>query len=161
MASVADAAPGQGVVPLYEEFVMTDIDAGSRDRLALAVLAQYWMATTKQMRLLGTLEDDPDARPGAYGDAARAFATLLPGMEGLSGYDWVSTANSLPLPVHLGQAAFGNALTLHMTALADLLDTTGPTVRAVRAPTPAGRDGRAGPWPHRRRGGCSGQRPES
>ncbi|MFJ4748731.1 tetratricopeptide repeat protein, partial [Streptomyces albogriseolus] len=80
-------------------------------------------------RLLAPLEDDPDARPGAYREAARAFAVALPRIEGLSGYDWASTANSLPLPVHLGRAAFGNALTLHMTALADLLDTTGPAAR--------------------------------
>ncbi|PWJ02965.1 hypothetical protein DKG34_35805 [Streptomyces sp. NWU49] len=31
---------------------MTDVDAGSRDRLALAVLAQYRMATTEQMHLI-------------------------------------------------------------------------------------------------------------
>ncbi|MFF4147569.1 replication-relaxation family protein [Streptomyces sp. NPDC001698] len=31
---------------------MTDVDAGSGDRLALAVLAQYRMATTEQMHLL-------------------------------------------------------------------------------------------------------------
>ncbi|WP_239771737.1 tetratricopeptide repeat protein [Streptomyces sp. CL12-4] len=80
-------------------------------------------------RLLAPLEDDPDARPGAYRDAARAFASALPRIEGLSGYDWASTASSLPLPENLGQAAFGNALTLHMTALADLLDTTGPAAR--------------------------------
>ncbi|MGC2997230.1 replication-relaxation family protein [Streptomyces sp. G35A] len=31
---------------------MTDVDTGSRDRLALAVLAQYRMATTEQMHLI-------------------------------------------------------------------------------------------------------------
>ncbi|MFG3552155.1 replication-relaxation family protein [Streptomyces sp. NPDC047725] len=37
---------------------MTDVDAGSRDRLALAVLSQYWMATAEQMhRILS-----PDVR---------------------------------------------------------------------------------------------------
>ncbi|MFD9091419.1 hypothetical protein ACFVZ0_32370, partial [Streptomyces prasinus] len=93
--------------------------------LTASSLAQDYLEAAPT-RLLAPLEDDPDARPGAYRDAARAFAAALPRIEGLSGYDWASTANSLPLPVHLGWAAFGNALTLHMTALADLLDTTGP-----------------------------------
>ncbi|MFF9206685.1 replication-relaxation family protein [Streptomyces sp. NPDC014986] len=31
---------------------MTDVDTGSRDRLALAVLAQYRMTTTEQMHLI-------------------------------------------------------------------------------------------------------------
>ncbi|WP_406354853.1 tetratricopeptide repeat protein [Streptomyces sp. NBC_01635] len=99
-------------------------------------------------RLLAPLEDDPDARPGAYRDAARAFAAALPRIEGLSGYDWASTANGLPLPVHLGRAAFGNALTLHMTALADLLDTTGPAARPD------------GPGPHRTGGGTAREQAE-
>ncbi|MEU6890081.1 replication-relaxation family protein [Streptomyces viridosporus] len=37
---------------------MTDVDTGSRDRLALAVLAQYRMATTEQMHLIAS----PDVR---------------------------------------------------------------------------------------------------
>ncbi|MFC9118161.1 tetratricopeptide repeat protein, partial [Streptomyces sp. NPDC057092] len=104
-------------------------------RTASSLVQDYLEAAPT--RLLAPLEDDPDARPGAYRDAARAFAAALPRIEGLSGYDWASTADTLPLPEHLDQAAFGNALTLHMTALADLLDTTGPAARPD------------GPGPHR------------
>ncbi|MEV5646461.1 hypothetical protein AB0L67_41470 [Streptomyces flaveolus] len=46
---------------------MTDVDTGSRDRLALAVLAQYRMATTEQMNLMGA--DRADAAPP--GDTSR------------------------------------------------------------------------------------------
>ncbi|MEV5646512.1 hypothetical protein AB0L67_41810 [Streptomyces flaveolus] len=49
---------------------MTDVDTGNRDRLAVAVLAQYRMATTEQMHLI--LSPDvriADAAPS--GEAAR------------------------------------------------------------------------------------------
>ncbi|MEV0188296.1 tetratricopeptide repeat protein, partial [Kitasatospora purpeofusca] len=81
-------------------------------------------------RRLAPLEDDPELRAGHYRDAARALATALPSVAGLSGRDWTSTATTLTPPRNLGRAAaYGNALTLHMTALADLLDTarTAPT----------------------------------
>ncbi|MEU0047789.1 tetratricopeptide repeat protein [Streptomyces werraensis] len=108
--------------------------------LTASSLAQDYLEAAPT-RLLAPLEDDPDARPGAYREAARAFAAALPRIEGLSGYDWASTANSLPLPVHLSRAAFGNALTLHMTALADLLDATGPAGRPDGTGRGAGRGG--------------------
>ncbi|MFB7575472.1 hypothetical protein [Streptomyces sp. NPDC056165] len=43
---------------------MTDVDAGSGDRLALAVLAQYRMATTEQMHLILNPQVR-SSRPGA------------------------------------------------------------------------------------------------
>ncbi|MCX4632759.1 tetratricopeptide repeat protein [Streptomyces sp. NBC_01443] len=84
-------------------------------------LAEDHLATAPA-RLLTPLENDPACRADRYKDAARALATALPRVDGLAGHDWTTAAASLPLP-RLNQDAYGNALTLHMTALADLLDT--------------------------------------
>ncbi|WP_237291741.1 tetratricopeptide repeat protein [Streptomyces sp. Sge12] len=81
--------------------------------------------TTARTSLLTPLEGRPDGRADHYLDAARALATALPAVPGLSGHDWTAAATALQPPRHLGEDdAYGNALTLHMTALADLLDTT-------------------------------------
>ncbi|MGW7330138.1 tetratricopeptide repeat protein, partial [Streptomyces sp. NPDC054840] len=80
--------------------------------------------TTARTNLLTPLEDKPDRRVGHYRDAARALATALPSVPGLASHDWTAAATALRPPPHLGENdAYGNALTLHMTALADLLDT--------------------------------------
>ncbi|MGW2823721.1 P-loop NTPase, partial [Streptomyces sp. NPDC001443] len=76
--------------------------------------------------LLAPLEGDPAARPDAYRAAVHALASALGQVKGLASYDWPGIANNLPLPVRLHEEVYGNALTLHMTALADLLDTTAP-----------------------------------
>ncbi|MGW2397445.1 tetratricopeptide repeat protein [Kitasatospora sp. NPDC001664] len=75
--------------------------------------------------LLEPLEQDPGPRPQAYRTAARALADALPDVKGMAGHDWRSAADTLPTP-GLDHDAFANALTLQMTALADLLDTTTP-----------------------------------
>ncbi|MFC9329583.1 tetratricopeptide repeat protein [Kitasatospora sp. NPDC057015] len=80
--------------------------------------------TTARTHRLAPLEDDPDRRAGHYRDAARALAAELPLVDGLTGHEWAAAAAALPSPQGLAQDAYGNALTLHMTALADLLDTT-------------------------------------
>ncbi|MFJ4091860.1 tetratricopeptide repeat protein [Kitasatospora sp. NPDC089913] len=78
-------------------------------------------------RRLAPLEDDPARRVGHYHDAARALATALPSVAGLTEHTWTAAAAAaaaLTLPRQLARdTAYGNALTLHMTALADLLDT--------------------------------------
>ncbi|MGW7327739.1 tetratricopeptide repeat protein, partial [Streptomyces sp. NPDC054840] len=80
--------------------------------------------TTARTNRLTPLEDKPDRRAGHYRDAARALATALPAVPGLASHDWTAAATALRPPPHLGEDdAYGNALTLHMTALADLLDT--------------------------------------
>ncbi|WP_224277532.1 tetratricopeptide repeat protein [Streptomyces sp. LS1784] len=78
--------------------------------------------TTAHTHHLTPLEDDPGQRAAHYRNAAHALATALPIVDGLTGHDWTTAATALPEPRNLGQAAYGNALTLHMTALADLLD---------------------------------------
>ncbi|MFE1824363.1 tetratricopeptide repeat protein, partial [Streptomyces anulatus] len=79
--------------------------------------------TTARAKLLTPLEDEPDSRASHYLDAARALATTLPAVPGLAGHDWTAAATALQPPRYLGEEdAYGNALTLHMTALADLLD---------------------------------------
>ncbi|MFD9517866.1 tetratricopeptide repeat protein [Streptomyces sp. NPDC059979] len=87
-------------------------------------LAEDHLATAPT-RLLMPLENDLARRADRYRDAARALATALPLVEGPAGHNWLTAAACLPQP-KLDQDAYGNALTLHMTALADLLDTTQP-----------------------------------
>ncbi|MEU9297901.1 tetratricopeptide repeat protein [Streptomyces sp. NPDC048266] len=70
---------------------------------------------------LPALESDTAARPQAYRRAAEAFAAALPDVRGRQGPDWPGLAASLPVP-DVDRAGMDNALTLHMTALADLLD---------------------------------------
>ncbi|MET8703324.1 hypothetical protein ABZW10_31355 [Kitasatospora sp. NPDC004723] len=92
--------------------------------------------TTARTHHLTALEDHPGRRVGLYLDAAHALAAVLPFVEGLAGHDWAQDATSLRPPPRLGlDDAYGNALTLHMTALADLLDTarTEPADRAGHA----------------------------
>ncbi|MGW4222550.1 tetratricopeptide repeat protein [Streptomyces bauhiniae] len=94
-------------------------EATTATRLAADLL------TTAPARLLTQLEDDPARRSDAYRNAAHAFAAALPKVRSLSQHDWSVLAAALTAP-QLKQDAYGNALTLHMTALADLLDTTNP-----------------------------------
>ncbi|MER7760182.1 tetratricopeptide repeat protein [Streptomyces sp. NPDC097619] len=79
---------------------------------------------------LPALEADPAARPEAYRRAAESFAATLPEVRDRQGPDWAALAASLPAPA-VDRAGMDNALTLHMTALADLLDAAepGPTGR--------------------------------
>ncbi|MFF2751347.1 hypothetical protein ACFVVA_38155, partial [Kitasatospora sp. NPDC058048] len=83
------------------------------------------LLATARTRRLAPLEDNPDRRAGHYRDATRALAKALPTVPGLPEHDWEEAAATLTPPRQLGgDTAYGNALTLHMTALADLLDTT-------------------------------------
>ncbi|MFB7124279.1 hypothetical protein ACFCY1_11830, partial [Kitasatospora sp. NPDC056273] len=96
--------------------------AGSRQ-------AEDLLATARTRRLT-PLEDDPELRAGHYRDAAHALATALPTVPDMAGHDWTVAAAALRPPRQLDRDdAYGNALTLHMTVLADLLDTarTEPT----------------------------------
>ncbi|MFJ9692629.1 tetratricopeptide repeat protein [Kitasatospora sp. NPDC101183] len=85
--------------------------------------AEDHLASARTHRLTA-LEDHPGRRVGHYLDAAHALAAVLPFVEGLAGHDWAAAATGLQPPRRLGlDAAYGNALTLHMAAFADLLDT--------------------------------------
>ncbi|MEW9336783.1 tetratricopeptide repeat protein [Streptomyces tanashiensis] len=100
-------------------------DASTSDRLAEDYLS------TARTQHLSPLEDDPAQRPHHYRAAFHALAAALPLVEGLGGHDWSTvTAPALPLR-YLEQDAQGNALTLHMTALADLLDAAAPLAPAT------------------------------
>lgn len=83
------------------------------------------LLTTAPTNFLAPLEDEPHLRVGHYRDAAYALAATLPTVPGLAVHDWTAAAIALQPPRSLGEDdGYGNALTLHMTALADLLDTT-------------------------------------
>ncbi|MFJ2854910.1 tetratricopeptide repeat protein [Streptomyces sp. NPDC087215] len=75
--------------------------------------------------LLAPLEQAPGPRTQAYRTAARALADALPRVHGLAGHEWPAAAGALPTP-RLDHDGYANALTLQMTALADLLDTATP-----------------------------------
>ncbi|MFB7811083.1 tetratricopeptide repeat protein, partial [Streptomyces virginiae] len=85
-------------------------------------LAEHYLADAPA-RLLTPLENDPSRRAEHYRAAVRALAIALPLVNGLASHNWSAAAAVLPLP-RLDQDAYGNALTLHMTALANLLDST-------------------------------------
>ncbi|WP_431678562.1 hypothetical protein [Kitasatospora sp. KL5] len=122
-AVVEAAAEHPGATPLKLLLLARTAGDWWRQASTASSLAQDYLDSA-HTRLLGPLEDDPAARPDAYRAVAGALAASLSKVEGLAGHDWLDTVNSLPLPARLGQDAYGNALTLHMTALADLLDTT-------------------------------------
>ncbi|MFF2353732.1 tetratricopeptide repeat protein [Kitasatospora sp. NPDC058115] len=97
-------------------------------------LAEDHLATART-RLLTPLDDTSADRHLRYRDAARALADTLPQVEGLPARDWPALARTLR-PPRLDHGAYGNALTLHMTALADLLGTADPRPR--KRPRPSG-----------------------
>ncbi|MFJ2033655.1 tetratricopeptide repeat protein [Streptosporangium sp. NPDC087985] len=86
---------------------------------------------------LPLLEPDPGIRTDAYREALTAFASALAALPSWQDHPWEQLAATLPgLPQRAG---LGNALTLHMTALVNLLDRATPTP----APT-SGSDGEDG-----------------
>ena len=71
---------------------------------------------------LPELEPHPVGRPEAYRQAVAGFADALPRVPGQQDRDWDRIAGRLATP-KLHAPGLASALTLHMTALADLLDT--------------------------------------
>ncbi|MER5890566.1 tetratricopeptide repeat protein [Streptomyces sp. NPDC001941] len=84
---------------------------------------------------LPPLESDVAARPESYRHAVEAFAAALPEVRGSQPRDWPALAAALPAP-EVDRPGLDNALTLHMTALADLLDAA-EARPAQDAPGPA------------------------
>ena len=79
---------------------------------------------------LPELEPHPTGRPEAYRQAVAAFADALPCVPGQQDRDWDRIASRLATP-KLDAPGLASALTLHMIALADLLET-------AELPEPAG-----------------------
>ncbi len=99
------------------------------------------------------LQPDPDTRIQAYGDAVEAFAQALEALPGWREQPWSQVAASSTAPVSGFWRALGNALTLHRSALADLLDRADPM--PVLEQGEGRRKGQAGrPMPTRSRTGC-------
>ncbi|MEZ7132641.1 tetratricopeptide repeat protein [Nonomuraea sp. AD125B] len=70
---------------------------------------------------LPVLDDTPDGRVAGYRDAAHAFAAELDQVRPRPGRSWAEIAAALAAPP-AARIASGNALGVHMLALADLLD---------------------------------------
>ncbi|MFI6143862.1 tetratricopeptide repeat protein [Streptomyces sp. NPDC051109] len=98
-------------------------------------LAEALLANA-QVHGLAALEPDPAGRHDAYVAARAALASALTGLPGYAGHDWAGVHARLPVPA-LEREGFGNALTLHMTALADLLDAALPPWPAEASPPAA------------------------
>lgn len=71
---------------------------------------------------LSALEPDFKGRAEAYREAARSFARELVRVPGMTDQDWLARAEELPAKA-IDDEGLDVALALHMTALADLLDT--------------------------------------
>ncbi|WP_432187698.1 tetratricopeptide repeat protein [Streptomyces sp. Tue6028] len=88
---------------------------------------------------LGTLESGSGNRLDAYRKAADSFAEQLPLVRGWHHHDWPTLAHQLTENISakaIDKEGMSTALTLHMTALADLLDAAQPPDTAP-SPTPA------------------------
>ncbi|MFF4900173.1 tetratricopeptide repeat protein [Streptomyces sp. NPDC001068] len=88
---------------------------------------------------LGALEPGSGDRLDGYREAADSFAAQLPSVQGWHHHDWPALAQRLTQTISAAateKEGMGTALTLHMTALADLLDTAQPPDAATN-PTPA------------------------
>ncbi|MFE6788124.1 tetratricopeptide repeat protein [Streptomyces sp. NPDC057680] len=132
----AEARPGQ-----LTALVEAAADHGGGTPFKLLLLARtdgdWWTQAKSATRLaedhldeapsvlLTPLEQSPGPRTQAYRTAARALADALPRVRGLARHDWPAVADTLPTP-QLNHDGYANALTLQMTALADLLDTATP-----------------------------------
>ncbi|WP_371645763.1 tetratricopeptide repeat protein [Streptomyces sp. NBC_00597] len=95
-------------------------------------LAEVLLANTR-VHELPDLEPVAAGRLGAYLAARAALAAALTTFPGYEGHDWVGVHARVPVPA-LERDGFGNALTLHMTALADLLDAALPPWPAEASP---------------------------
>ncbi|MDQ2582927.1 hypothetical protein CKY47_02780 [Saccharothrix yanglingensis] len=82
---------------------------------------------------LAPLESEDGGRVDAYREAVEGFSTALLRVRGLPGQAWEQIASRVSREALPGTGQLG-ALTLHMTALADLLDVGAPPDE----PTPAG-----------------------
>ncbi|OQQ17790.1 hypothetical protein B0675_12285 [Streptomyces sp. M41(2017)] len=88
---------------------------------------------------LGALESKSGNRLDGYREAAGSFAGHLPSVHGWHHHDWPALAHQLIENVSaaaINREGMSTALTLHMTALADLLDTAQPPDAATN-PRPA------------------------
>ncbi|MFC8339837.1 tetratricopeptide repeat protein, partial [Streptomyces rubiginosohelvolus] len=123
-ALVAAAAEHPGSSP-FKVFLLARTAGDWWQQASTATRQAEDYLTTARSSLLTPLEDEPGRRAVHYLDAARALATALPSVPGLESHDWAAAAATLQPPRHLGDDdIYGNALTLHMTALAELLDTS-------------------------------------
>ncbi|WP_147304375.1 tetratricopeptide repeat-containing serine protease family protein [Streptomyces sp. M7] len=88
---------------------------------------------------LGALESKSGNRLDGYREAADSFAGHLPFVQGWHHHDWPALAHQLTENISaaaINREGMSTALTLHMTALADLLDTAQPP-HTTASPAPA------------------------
>ncbi|MEU4447999.1 AAA family ATPase, partial [Actinosynnema sp. NPDC023926] len=91
------------------------------DRLRTASTVVSMLLDGSPVVGLAPLEPDVQGREEAYGEAVRGFRAALPRVRGLQGRSWPDSGAGYA-GRDLSGAGLQGALTLHMTALADLLD---------------------------------------
>jgi tetratricopeptide (TPR) repeat protein len=143
-----DAAKPLLVVLDYAETRLEQLSAvleaaarhGSRTPFKILLLArtagEWWSAAHSSSSIAGEmldgagitalpeLEPEIQGRKEAYLQAIEYFSRALPQVRGQQNHDWRSLAANLITPT-VDSSALSNVLTLHMTALADLLDVVG------------------------------------
>ncbi|MGX1886960.1 acyl carrier protein [Streptomyces sp. NPDC055287] len=134
LAGLVEAAAEHGGGTPFKILLLarTAGDWWSRAQTLSSIMEDYLEGTP--VVALPPLDPDPPDRFDAYRGAVRAFAAALPQVEGYEHRDWPVLAETLPTP-QVTREGLGNALTLQMTALADLLDQAEvPAVVTAAAP---------------------------
>ncbi|MET9930799.1 MULTISPECIES: tetratricopeptide repeat protein [unclassified Streptomyces] len=133
LAALVEAAAGHSGAAPFKVLLLarTDGDWWTRAKSATRLAEEHLDGAPAQ--LLAPLEGDRADRPRAYRDAVLSLAAALPRVDGCADTDWRAASGALPVPA-LDRDGYGNALTLHMTALADLLDTAAPPDPDTAAP---------------------------
>ncbi|MGW6941633.1 tetratricopeptide repeat protein [Streptomyces xanthophaeus] len=121
LAGLAEAAAEHGGGTPFKILLLarTAGDWWSRAQTFTSTMQDYLESTA--VVALPPLDPDPPDRVKSYWAAVQAFAAALPQVQGYEHHDWPVLATALPTP-RLARDGLDNALTLLMTALADLLD---------------------------------------
>ncbi|MFF2618301.1 hypothetical protein [Kitasatospora sp. NPDC058046] len=131
-ALVEAAAQHPGATPLKLLLLARTEGDWWRQTTTESRLTEHYLATVRTHRL-APLEDDPLRRSDHYREAAGALAAVLPQFKHPIGQDQGTPVVSALPDRDLTPDAYGNALTLQMTALADLLDATRSAPEHARA----------------------------
>ncbi|MFC8722432.1 tetratricopeptide repeat protein [Kitasatospora sp. NPDC057198] len=123
LAKLIESVPGRDLP--FKVVLIARTDGEWRERAKARGEAVAEALGRAALVALPALAADAGERPALYRRAAAAFAGRLRLLPDRGHVDWAATAAALP-PRDLADARYANPLTLHMTALADLLDAGDP-----------------------------------
>ncbi|MFD9407951.1 trypsin-like peptidase domain-containing protein [Streptomyces sp. NPDC059989] len=125
LAALLDAAAARVTDKPFKLLLLARTAESWWEELAASSQTAETLLEGARTALLPVLEDSEEGRRAAYREAVGALAGALPRVPGQQEHDWAVISAGLPDPA-AGRLGDGSALTLHMTALADLLDTADP-----------------------------------